>query len=391
MSRSLLQLLILGTFAECRLTIDDANHPEDPPGAGKTFRELQGTDSFSSDIKLETSADLIDQYYNIFKTGNRNAASHLWMSFVLNHSSSMKHSAVHNVMKGFCAISGSPVSNGDSTGRIYKVTLPSVLGGNVTGVVRHCCWPCVCDLTELVRVDTLTVKLADGTQQYQMMVIGDPCDSPDELAKSFTDPFDGQERSLAQAAPELHCVGAPGAKKLQGAIYSDHGFPIIGFLFTAEEELEKWVPANELYSDWNPAHVVSGSDPAWGWGTVCQERAAGGYASGMGLIFREVAVISPMPSKVDNSSKIRTEPFVGGLADGSDESSDETTAKSANSSTTTSIMSSAAKSGGSGLQNSGNVAISVAESSSNPTNASTTGSAAVDPIHASTALKKFPG
>ena len=44
----------------------------------------------------------------------------------------------------------------------YKVTLDGVDGTLSEGFVYHCCWPCVCDATDLVRVDTLTVPTKEG-------------------------------------------------------------------------------------------------------------------------------------------------------------------------------------------------------------------------------------
>jgi len=287
-------LLVISWLAACQQTIDKTSleaaiSPEDAPER-PSLRKMSDT--------LQNPQQLIDKYYDIFKTGNRNAASHLWTSYVLQRSSTMTDSTIQNVFKGFCAISGSPISNGDSAGRIYKVTLANVLGQNVTGVVRHCCWPCVCDMTDLVRVDTMTVQTSEGPKQYNMLVMGDPCDHPEQIDKTFKDPFDGAERKLVTAAPELACVSNGTKKVLKGAMYTDHGFPAIGFLFTDQQELNLWKPASELYDDWDASHVVSKDDVAWGWGQMCAARARQGYSSGMGLIFRVAAQISPVPKTV---------------------------------------------------------------------------------------------
>lgn len=268
-----------------------------------------------SDLVLATPDDLIGQYYNIFKTGNRNAASHLWSKFVLDHAAKMSDATLKNVFKGFCPVSGSPISNGDSSGRIYKVTLASVLGHNVTGVVRFCCSPCVCDLSENVRVDTLTVQTADGPKQYNMLVIGDPCANEVKLNESYVDPFNGQTLSLRQTAPELRCEDTAlysKHKRLVGAVYSDNGFPVIGFLWTDASELSMWTPPNQLYRDWDPSHHVHSDDPTFGWRSICQERKRAGYSSGMGLIFRLAATISPIPLQVANAEALGTSGALGG-------------------------------------------------------------------------------
>merc|ERR1719163_212526 len=74
-----------------------------------------------------TPSKLHSQYSAIFKTGNRNAASHLWFSFVSQHSKTMSQDTFLQVSASFCAISGSPVSPASS--RIYKTSLPLVTGG----------------------------------------------------------------------------------------------------------------------------------------------------------------------------------------------------------------------------------------------------------------------
>lgn len=151
-------------------------------------------------------------------------------------------------------------------------------------------------MTDLVRVDTMTVQTLDGPKQYNMLVMGDPCEDPEGVGKEFTDPFDGQKRQLVQAAPELECVKSGDRKVLRGAMYTDHGYPAIGFLFTDQKELDKWKPANELYNDWDSEKgPITSDDVAWGWGGMCAQRARQGYSSGMGLIFRVAAQISPIP------------------------------------------------------------------------------------------------
>jgi hypothetical protein len=137
----------------------------------------------------------------------------------------MSAGKMENLFHGFCAISGSPIA--DVPQKMYEVTLPTVKGGVVNGVTRHCCWPCVCDTTEIVRVDTKTIQTADGPKSFHFLVIGDPCTKPEKLQERFTDSFTGLQTSLEQDAPELKCVNG----KLVNATYSDHGHPIIGMLF----------------------------------------------------------------------------------------------------------------------------------------------------------------
>merc|ERR1712037_913266 len=108
--------------------------------------------------------------------GNRNAASHLWSSFLLQRSQQMTPERLETLFTGFCAVSGSPVS--PSPHSRYKMVLDRVDGRQVTGYTYYCYWPCVCDTQDFIRVDTLTVPTAHGPKQYQFLVIGDPCLDP---------------------------------------------------------------------------------------------------------------------------------------------------------------------------------------------------------------------
>lgn len=151
---------------------------------------------------------------------------------------------------GYCAVSGSPVTPSDGTR--YRLTLQHVTGGWETGVVYYCCWPCVCDTQDFIKIDTKTVTTADGPKQYRFMVIGNPCDKASKI------PYE---------APEVRCEG----NTLLGAPMSDNGYVILAMFFDDVGE-----PANqeEMFKD------------------HCEDRAARGYNSGMGEIFRQVAGIS---------------------------------------------------------------------------------------------------
>ena len=79
--------------------------------------------------------DLHREYNNIFKFGNRNAASHLWSTFLFEREASMSAETLEMMFSGFCAVSGSPTRPSDYTR--YRLTLPRVAGGVVSGCKRH--------------------------------------------------------------------------------------------------------------------------------------------------------------------------------------------------------------------------------------------------------------
>jgi len=215
--------------------------------------------------------DLHGEYGNIFKFGNRNAASHLWSTFLLDRAVFLTEAEFLNVASGYCAVSGSPVGPRPSTR--YKMRLQKVDGsGRETGFMYYCCWPCVCDTQDFIRADTKTIRTKDGgARSYPVAVIGNPCDHPAKLAEPFTQPFDKRETTILQDAREVRC-GPSG--ELIGATMSDHGFVIISLFFNATGEKEH--QDETMFAD------------------HCQDRADNGYNSGMGEIFRRVAAISPV-------------------------------------------------------------------------------------------------
>ena len=172
--------------------------------------------------------DLHREYNHIFKFGNRNAASHLWSTFLFDRASHMTASTLEMMFSGFCAVSGSPTRPSDYTR--YRLTLPVVGGGTASGYMYYCCWPCVCDTQDFIRVDTKNVTLAGGeSRQYHWAVVGNPCDDPSKLHAPFVQPFHGRgETTLAREAAEVRC-DAEG--RLIGATLSDHGYPIISMFF----------------------------------------------------------------------------------------------------------------------------------------------------------------
>lgn len=260
--------------------------------------------------------DLHREYGNIFRHGNRNAASHLWSTYLFDRTTSMSAATMEMMFSGFCAVSGSPTRPSDYTR--YRLTLPLVSGGVASGYMYYCCWPCVCDTQDFIRIDTRNVTLAGGeVRQYHWAVVGNPCDDPSALHRPFVQPFHGRgETTLAREAAEVRC-DAEG--RLIGATLSDHGYPIIAMFFDADvyADADAGVRADGSHT----APPTSSAAIAWAtqatpqpgrqstspsgvhfqdeyeFGPMCADRAANGYNSGMGEIFRKVASISPVQLK----------------------------------------------------------------------------------------------
>lgn len=210
--------------------------------------------------------DLHSEYWNIFPSGNRNAASHLWSRFVLERSLQMSSETLQSLFMGFCPVSGSPVQPSDA--KAYQYSLEKVDGsGEAKGIIYHCCWPCFCDMKDFVKVDTKHVVTTDGERTYNVLVLGNPCAHPEQLDVEHEDVFNGGTYTLKQSAPDLKCSDG----SLDGAVMSDNGYVIIGMIHDHPDAIE-----NQELLD------------------VCVERAQSGYRSGMGTIFRIAAAISPI-------------------------------------------------------------------------------------------------
>jgi len=209
----------------------------------------------------KTLMDLRNEYSTIFPHHNRNAASHRWATFLLERAGNMEKSTFEHMFSGFCPVSGSPIGN-PSLRTLWKMAIP--LAGNqtkhITGGIHFCCWPCVCDTADFIRVDTKNVTMRDGTFKFNFLVLGNPC------AKD-------QGAHIPYQAPDATCF----KEHLVKATYSDNGFVIIGLL----QDLPKNVPQDEI--------MVAGH---------CESRAENGYRSGMGTIFREVAGINPIHGNI---------------------------------------------------------------------------------------------
>lgn len=240
-----------------------------------------------------TVNDLFREYGDIFKHGNRNAASHLWARFLLERSKQMSHEKFTYMFTGFCAVSGSPVRPSDYNR--YKLSLDMADGsGKAAGFLHYCCWPCVCDTQDFIRVDTRNVTTADGERTYRFAVIGNPCNHPEELSKPYDDAFGRGQSTLARDAPEVRCKDG----ELLDAPLSDHGHVIINMFFDPPEQVASGSTALATLGAPQPGRIseVGGVkfQDEHEYSTMCVERKLAGYNSGMGEIFRRVAGISPV-------------------------------------------------------------------------------------------------
>ena len=129
---------------------------------------------FTNDSQALTFNQLHRKYYEIFSRAyNRNAASHLWASYILNRAANLTESDIYHLFSGFCPVSGSPVN--PSSHNLWQgvgVKNATDTTSTVSGNIHVCCWPCVCDLQALVKADSLTIRTSDGRKHFNALVIG---------------------------------------------------------------------------------------------------------------------------------------------------------------------------------------------------------------------------
>lgn len=214
-----------------------------------------------------TIRELHDAYWQVFpRTGNRNAASHIWTTYVINKVTITPHTEdeIYKLFSSFCPVSGSIVTptpswnlwsglNVKESSRPwwnpYQIELPTA------GSVYTCCWPCICDIQEFVKVDTLKINTKDkGEKLFPVLVIGDPCID---------------QSRIPQEASELECKN----NVLQKTTKSTGGHIVIGMLQKATYSV-------------NTAQSKQ---------TQCDNRRLNNYQWGMGKIFLKVASINPVP------------------------------------------------------------------------------------------------
>merc|ERR1712146_801608 len=237
---------------------------------------------------------LHNEYSKIFRHGNRNAASHLWTSFLVDRSPQMTPQQLEFMFSGFCAVPGSPVTPSDYNR--YRLTLNHVNGDVYSGFMHYCCWPCVCDTQDFIKVDTKTIETGEGSKEYHFAVIGNPCDHQEKLTEPFEQPFRfGGTTTLQREAAELRC-SEDGT--LLGATMSDHGFVIISMFFDAELVDESKGLVTTADSVNQPGRISTRNGVSFQdeheYDSMCTDRAANGYNSGMGEIFRKAAGVSPI-------------------------------------------------------------------------------------------------
>jgi len=206
-----------------------------------------------------TVTELHDKYWTIFpKTGNRNSASHLWSSYVVNQVwGTHTKEEIYKLFAGFCPISGSIVRPSRwSKWNDLKIKKATNTNAEELGSVHVCCWPCICDIQQFVKTDYMWINTKTGWEYFKMFVIGDPCLNPSKIPRE---------------ASELTCKNGV----LQGAMKSTNGHVVIGMVQSNDTPAENSAASAQQLER-------------------CDNRKKTGYKWGMGKIFVDIAKINPI-------------------------------------------------------------------------------------------------
>ena len=150
----------------------------------------------------ETVRDLHREYQNIFRYGNRNAASHRWATFLRAervHERGEAHPHVHRVLRR--------ERLPDHALRLQQVPARARQRRRAGRARQR---PCTTAAGRRLRRRTYQGGHQDGdaargeSRQFHFAVIGNPCDDPAALRRPFVQPFDGRSTTLART-PQRWC------------------------------------------------------------------------------------------------------------------------------------------------------------------------------------------
>ena len=122
----------------------------------------------------KTNWELIFEHAN----GNRNAAGPMFYHWIINNMNPTK-SEFESYNKFYCGVSGSVVSP-CSTPDLVKIKETGT-DNHICGFYYRCCWPCVCDIMKYAETEQMDITLKDGTFQYYVLTIEDPCQNESNI------------------------------------------------------------------------------------------------------------------------------------------------------------------------------------------------------------------
>ena len=253
--------------------------------------------------------DLHREYSNIFRHGNRNAACDLWSSFLFERAEHLSPETFETMCSGYCAVS----RLADAAERLHSIPSYAAAGSRRRPRPAGLCTTAAGRACAIRRTLFASTRATSPSPAASCASTTGPSSATRaRTSRRCTGPlcslYGRGETTLAREAPEVRC-DAEG--RLIGATLSDHGYPIISMFFDAEVVDERTsaadadastavTPSSAAAGPPRPGrishHATSGVafQDEYEYSQMCAERAANGYNSGMGEIFRKVAGIAPV-------------------------------------------------------------------------------------------------
>ena len=128
--------------------------------------------------------DLITDWSRIFPDKNRNAAGPKFFKYIIDKDLTYKDFIEYN--KLYCAVSGSLIDPNSEPDFIYVNEMETKR--KICGSYYKCCIPCSCDIMKYSEVQKMKYKFKDGTKNFFVFTIKNPCgkkDFPDRVNKGY--------------------------------------------------------------------------------------------------------------------------------------------------------------------------------------------------------------
>ena len=128
--------------------------------------------------------ELITDWSRIFPDKNRNAAGPKFFKYIIDKDITYKDFIEYN--KLYCAVSGSLIDPNSEPDFIFvneKETKKKICGN-----YYKCCVPCSCDVMKYSEVQKIKHKFSDGTKEFFVFTIKNPCnkkDFPNRVNKDY--------------------------------------------------------------------------------------------------------------------------------------------------------------------------------------------------------------
>ena len=142
-------------------------------------------------IQFETFAneknyykELITDWSRIFPDQNRNAAGPKFFKYIIDKEITFKDFTEFN--KLYCAVSGSLIDPDSEPDFLFAKE--SKTNKKICGDYYKCCIPCSCDVMKYSEVEKMKYKFLDGSKEFYVFTIKNPCnkkDFPDKVNKNY--------------------------------------------------------------------------------------------------------------------------------------------------------------------------------------------------------------